>query len=220
MANGRVRCGACLTVFDCGDLVAASSPPPPEEEAATAQGASASAETMRISARPRTDSRSVQARESSPKLHPAAWVGGYALAACILAISVFGLQMPTWSQNPTLRAVYEVVCASAGCDVPARRSLADIKVSARAMNDRPGPPEALFIELELANAASFRQPFPVLAARLTTTGGREFEEHRFAPEDYLPRGHSRLMTRNQTVTVTLQLDDPGPAAATYILSVL
>ncbi|MCY3812574.1 MAG: DUF3426 domain-containing protein [Gammaproteobacteria bacterium] len=205
VANGRVRCGACLTVFDCSDLIAR---PEPDEAAAIVpiKAPTASARTRRN----RNDPTSVPV---------GLFVAAYTAAAILLVGLVFGLMFPAWSQQPTVRGVYQATCAILPCELPSLRALDAIAI-APLPAERPGSPPTLSVPVELRNQAPFPQPFPVLAVRMLSADDRELARHRLAPRDYLPRGHSLNMAPDKPVTIELQLEDPGREAARYVLSAL
>ena len=205
VANGRVRCGACLTVFDCSDLIAR---PEPDEAPAIVpiKAPTASPGTRRN----RNDSTSVPV---------GLFASAYAAAAILLLGLVFGLMFPAWSQQPTVRGVYQAACAILPCELPSLRALDAIAMTPLPA-ERPGSPPTLSVPVELRNQAPFPQPFPVLAVRMLSADDRELAGHRLAPKDYLPRGHSLNMAPEVPVTIELQLEDPGREAARYVLSAL
>ena len=190
VADGRVRCGACLTVFDCSDLI------PP-----------AARETAAVHAPPE-------------RSHTGLFAAAYAAAGCLLAVLVFGLQYPAWSADPGLRRIYEAACRFGPCELPVQRDVAAIAISPGAPVRRPGDSPALAVPVELVNRAPFRQPFPTLAVLTADADGRRIAEQRLAPPDYLPKGHPLEMTRDRPVEIELRIADPDGVAATYRLSVL
>lgn len=205
VANGRVRCGACLTVFDCSDLIAR---PEPDDVAAIVP-----IKPPEASARTRRD-------RSEPTSVPVGlFASAYAAAAILLAGLVFALMLPAWSQQPTLRGVYQAACAILPCELSPLRALDAIAITPLPA-DRPRPPSTLTVPVELLNGATFPQPFPVLEVRIVGADDRDLAGHRMAPKDYLPRGHSLNMAPDKPVTIELQLEDPGREAARYVLSAL
>ena len=219
VANGRVRCGACLTVFDCSHLVVQGEPE--EDIAGEAQPADTGADGPAIVPTPagRTGARKRRDRTAAPTpVGP--FATAYAAGAVLLAALVFGLMYPAWSQQPSLRGVYQVACAVMPCELQPLRALDAIAVKPLRAERRDGPPPRLSMPVELSNQAPFDQPFPVLAVRILSADGRDLAEQRLAPKDYLPRGHSLKMAPNDPVTIDLQLEDPGGDAARYMLSAL
>lgn len=205
VANGRVRCGACLTVFDCSDLIAR---PEPDDVPAIVP-----IKPPEASARTRRD------RNDPTPVPVGLFASAYAAAAILLVGLVFGLMFPAWSQQPTLRGVYQAACAILPCELSPLRAL-DSMAMTPLPAERLGPPPMLVLPVELLNHAPFPQPFPVLALRIVNVDGRDLAEQRLAPKDYLPRGHSLNMAPDKPVTIELQLEDPGREAARYVLSAL
>lgn len=216
VANGRVRCGACLTVFDCSDLISRSEPD--EEGPIIVPGARASRPAKGKERRRNTGETRARA-DSSTSVPVGLFATAYAAAAILLVGLVFGLMFPTWSQQPTVRGVYQAACAILPCELPSLRALDAIAISTLTA-ERGGSPATLSVPVELRNQAPFPQPFPILAVRMLSADNRELAGHRLAPEDYLPRGHSLNMVPEKPVTIELQLEDPGREAARYVLSAL
>ena len=221
VANGRVRCGACLTVFDCSHLIVRGEPD--EEVPDEAGPADTPTPEPAIVPTPARGKISPGGRDRAPSSTPlplALFATGYATGTVLLAGLVLGLMYPAWSQQPTPRGVYRAACAIVPCELPPLRALDAIAVRPLPAERRDGPPPTLSVPVELSNQAPFHQPFPVLAVRILSADGRDLAEQRSAPRDYLPRGHSPKMTPDDPVTIELQLDDPGGDAARYVLSAL
>ena len=215
VANGRVRCGACLTVFDCSGLVAR--PEPDEDAGAKLASEPAIVPTRAPEAAPRTQHRSPGSATPVPV---GLFATAYAASVLLLAALVLGLMFPAWSQQPTLRGVYRAACAIVPCEPAPLRALNAIAVKPLPAERRAGPPPTLAVAVELTNKASFPQPFPDFAVRIVASDDRELAGLRLTPEDYLTGGHSPKMTPNTPVTIELQLEDPGGNAARYMLSAL
>lgn len=216
VANGRVRCGACLTVFDCSDLISRSEPV--KERPTIVPGARASPPPKGKARRRNTSERPARA-DSSTSVPVGLFATAYAVAAILLVGLVSGVMFPAWSQQPTVRGVYQAACAILPCELPSLRALDAIAITPLPA-ERPGSPPTLSVPVELRNQAPFPQPFPVLAVRIVSADDRDLAGHRLAPKDYLPRGHSLDMAPEKPVTIELQLEDPGREAARYVLSAL
>lgn len=221
VANGRVRCGACLTVFDCSDLIARPGPEggAPDIAPAIVPGARAS-RPAKGQVRRRNTSGTQAHADASTSVPVSLFATIYAAAAIILVGLVLGLMFPSWSQQPMLRGVYQAACAIVPCEVPPLRALNAIAVKPLPAERRSGPPPTLSVPVELLNQAPFPQPFPDLAVRIVSSDGRDLGGDRMAPKDYLPRGQSLKMAPDKPVTIELQLEDAGGEAARYVLSAL
>ncbi len=212
-AAGRVRCGACLTVFDAKAQLSAQTAthePSPGSQPPSAAGNRAGQPAAAASA-----SGPPKAGRSGTALPTL----GALAAALLLVVNIGALQWRSWSQAPALRDAYRIGCELVGCQLPPRRSLAAIEVRERG-EVRSGPPEALELSAELVNRARFRQPFPLIAVALRTKSGETFAEHRLEPARYLQPTQARTMAPGQAVAIALRVPDPGPLAADYTLALL
>ena len=215
VAGGRVRCGACLTVFDASGVL--------PELALQPSPANAGPELSQAQPGPRPRPAPKRPMEESPSTVgnlAAPFAGPYALAAGLLVALVLGLNYPVWSQKPPYRSLYQAICAVGPCELASRRTVASIQVDHRPPIRNAGPPATLRLAVELVNQASHRQVFPTLGVQTADADGKPLSEHRLAPKDYLPPGHPAEMGVGAATTVELRLPDPGVDAASYALAVM
>ena len=79
----------------------------------------------------------------------------------------------------------------------------------------------MIVRLDLTNTAPRYQRFPTLAVRFRSENGVLLAEQRVEPAAYLPSPtQSRRMLPNRTTSIALGLDDPGPDASDYSISLL
>ena len=226
VADGRVRCGACLAVFDGRETAVR------EEETALA-GDDPVGVVLEIdpAAEPRSgfDSKEgipfppedglEEALEPTPDkpLHSVLFATAIAAALVLLAAGVLVLQYEVYVQDPVLREVYEKV----GVEVPRYKALEEIDVANPTVDERLGAPDSLIVRLDLTNTAPRYQRFPTLAVRFQGADGAVLSEQRVEPVVYLPSPtHTRRMTPDDTTSVLLPLVDPGPDAVGYAISLL
>ena len=161
-----------------------------------------------------------EASESTPDrpLHPILFATAIAAALALLAAGVLVLQYEVYVQDPVLREAYEIV----GVEVPRYKALDRIDVAGPSVDERLGAPEGLIVRLDLTNTAPRYQRFPSLAVRFHREDGTLLaDEQRVEPGAYLPSPtQSRRMSPNQTSPVVLRLEDPGPDAFSYSISLL
>lgn len=149
--------------------------------------------------------------------HPVLYATAIALALALLVAGVFALQYDVYVQDPVLREAYEAV----GVDVPRYQALQAIRVANPSVDERLGVPEHLIVRLELTNTATRYQGFPTLAVQFRREDGVLLAEQRVEPAAYLPSPtQSRRMSPEKTTAVALRLDDPGPDASSYSISLL
>ena len=211
VADGQVRCGACLTVFRGRDHRQDADSPPPRQDALAADAAVGPAAPRRSTARARS--------RRTPLRRKATALTACTVLALVLVANTLGLMFDSWSQTPAMRSVYAAVCGIAGCELAPLVSLPDIDVLVAARS-RLGPTQPWTLNIELLNRAPFRQPAPTLAVAFRATDGAVLEERRIPPGEYLSAGQPRHLMPNQPTNVALRLDDPGTAAAAYTVALL
>ena len=225
VADGRVRCGACLAVFDGrGGMRSGTEALPVGEDPIgvlldnewPAGGGSAQPGSSPAAA----EEPAVEPATTGPdrRSHPVALAVAIAAGFAFLAAGVLTLRYEVLVQHPVWREAYEI----AGVDVPRFKALDAIRVANRSVDERRGAPADLIVRLDLTNTAPRDQRFPTLAVRFHGDDGALLTDaERVEPADYLPsRTHSRRMMPNITATVVLHLDDPGPDAVSYTVSML
>ena len=227
VAGGRVRCGACLAVFDGREAEV--------EDESTATVGDDPVDALLESARTTEASATGSAEEHAPSpitandletatgpipdrpMRPFMFATLIMAALALLVAGVGVLQYDIYVRDPVLRNVYE----SIGVDVPRYRALGAIEVANPSVDERLGAPEPLIVRLDLTNTAPRHQRFPTLAVRFHRDDGAPLAaEHRVEPAEYLPSRQSRRMSPNRTTSVSLRLDDPGPEASGYSISLL
>lgn len=222
VADGRVRCGACLAVFDgreaeVGEETAAG-PDDPLDALLEIEGTEpASAPDSVEEGVPLPEGE--EAPESIPgkPLHPVLFATAIAAALALLAGGVLVLQYEVYVQDPVLREAYEIV----GVDVPRYKALDKIDIANPSVDERFGAPEHLIVTLDLTNTAPRYQRFPTLAVQFRRDDGTLLGEQRVEPAAYLPSPtQSRRMSPNQPTSVALRLEDPGADASGYSISLL
>lgn len=223
MADGRVRCGACLAVFDgweaeVTEKSAAVADDPADvllRDAETTESASATGEDV-LSPTGELDAEVATGATVDRPTHPMVLATAVAATLALFVVGIFVLQYDVYVQDPAFRNAYEIV----GVDVPRYRALEAIEVANPSVDERLGAPEPLIVRLDLTNTAPGYQRFPTLAVQFHREDGALVGETRVEPAAYLPSRQSRRMSPNKTTPVALRLDDPGPEAARYSISLL
>lgn len=238
-ADGRVRCGACLAVFQAREALAeteasAGESMPPQAEAVSDARVDTAADSLSELARePMVETVSEDDAEvpETPRGKPAAaagtrrpWpvgalLGGHLVAWALLAAGILALRFDTWSRDPVMRDVYERFGDLVGVELAAFRDLEAIRFTVTSVAPRLGPPEPLTVEATLVNTASMRQRLPLLSVRFLEEGGGTVAEEHVQPGGYLPTPrHSRAMSPDRPVAIALRLEDPGAEAVAYVVS--
>lgn len=157
----------------------------------------------------------------APRRRPKTWLWGSlsALAALALLIQYVTYNRDFLVHDQRTRPAMETLCLLAGCELPARVDISQMRSSNLTVRSHPEFPNALAIDVILYNRADFAQPFPVLRMSFTDTQGRELSSRRFRPEEYLSGelAGANLMPRQTPIHVGLSMLDPGEQAVSYAL---
>ena len=231
VAKGRVRCGACLMVFDGRraavtgttpvegdpiDVLLATRVPRPDAESADVRTTGAG-EAPSPTATDGIEPSSGEAGKVRRDTHPVVFAVAIAAALALLAAAALVLQYDVYSQRPEMRELYEAL----GFELPRYKALDAIRVVNPSVDERLGNPHDLVVRLDLANTAPLSQRLPSLVVRFRDAHGSILAERRIEPAEYLPSPtHTRRMLPNRNFPVSLRLDDPGAEAASYSISLL
>ena len=151
-----------------------------------------------------------------PEPAPAGRRWPWAAAAAVLALALAGqlawMNLEALAATPA-RPLLARACALAGCTLPARRDPGAFVVTERALTAHPQRRGALRFTATLVNGADFAQPPPVIELRLSDLEGRLVGARRFRPAEYLAGGTAAPVPPGGTVTVRLDLLDPGGAVS-------
>jgi len=149
-----------------------------------------------------------------------AWASLSLVAALALTAQYLWQEMARYSQVASVRPVYEWTCELAGCDLPVYNDIDAIQSSNLAVRSHPELENALVVNVEFRNAASFAQQFPIMVLSFNSASNSIIALREFAPEDYLPSAlRSRSLLPPYTpVQLNLELMDPGEDAVNYTLA--
>jgi len=220
-ADGRVRCGHCLEVFDARRRLQKELPLGPSDAAANA------AEQGHLSLDRRTEPVSgvllSDLGEGETLPSRSAWsLAGWAVINLLLVTLLFGqvvyAQRETFAADRTLRPVVLWMCNLTGCTLPPRRAVDRIELVRRSVYAHPNVDDALIIDATFVNSAPFAQPHPILTVSLGDRHGEPLIRRSFEPVQYRPEiDVNQRMAPGAPVRITLEVHDPGPRVRTFEL---
>ena len=239
-ASGNVRCGACLAVFNAEANVIGDAAEPAEPAATPAFQQPAEA-ALEPEPDPSDDApwRTADDVPISPPLRGARLApnfgqpgrakgqgGGRAAIWALLVLigmaalggNLLALQLPSWSQQPELRGVYETACGVIGCALPRRRALDAFDVVDPEI-ERQVDAQTVELRADLRNNAAFRQQLPRLALRFVDANGDTVAEHSVPPRDYRTGDTLRLAPK-EAMPMTVRVAAPGDEAVGVALTFL
>ena len=243
VADGRVRCGACLAVFRASDRLESIDAVGQGEAAAQAPATNGEASRSHrhrsvLDAQPTLP----EAVEGFPDNDFPALPAAFELAipptleseiaaprrrwpwalVAVLGLVLAGLQTVIWTfdeaaLDPRWRPYYATACGWIGCSLPELRDPASIR--SRRLSIRPHPERAgaLLLEAMIENQADFAQPYPAIELQFADIRGRPLAARRFRPDEYL-RGEvsvGSLMPVGQPVRIAVAMESPGEQAVNY-----
>ena len=221
--RGKLQCGGCGHEFDALErlsaepILASVAPVPASEkvprvvpEHAPEQGSLF--EPMRAENPTFVVRRSVAPR---PRRDAPWWIGSTALAL-LLGAQIVLAQRAELARDPVWRSILLQICDRIGCDLPAWRDTAALRMMARDVRPHPSVPDAMLISASFRNDAPWPQAWPELQIALSDLDGRPIALRRFRAEEYLgntPR--DRTLAPGQPVSATLEVQDPGKQAVAF-----
>ena len=147
------------------------------------------------------------------------WPSIAGVGVVLLAVQVFWLQFDSWSKDMGLRPYYQSICGAFGCELPDLRDVGAIytkKMVVRSVGDEA---DRLLVDAVIVNQAPFAQDFPTIEIRFTSLRGHLIAGIRYTPKEYLSgelKGE-RKFEPDTPVRISMEVDDPGPAAVNYRL---
>ena len=204
MADGQVRCGACLALFDGRTTLVEAA-----QTAVTPAGRPALAQA---------DALLLDAAAKQSRSRFGLRLLGVAALGLALALQVLWLQADAWALQPSLRPGYQTLCRLFGCQLPP--ALAGFDVAQPVEVVRGQPPATLTLSGRIVNRAPFGQPLPTLLVLLRDAANSPVAAHRVPPADYLVQPGVALLGPGETGEFSVRIGDPDVAAADVQLVLL
>ncbi|MGH1430744.1 MAG: DUF3426 domain-containing protein [Neptuniibacter sp.] len=248
IANGQVRCGSCLHVFNAiqNSLTPTIEPlkkPEPEQittpfnevESKAAKNnflnsregsleylsslKNSEVPTLKISAEPVT----LQAPEIMPRRFAYGW-----LIACLLAMACIASQLIWFNRttiywnHPQYQSLFDEICSHINCKISSRQSLELIENRSILVTPHSEFEGAMQVQLILNNRANFQQPFPALSLEFRDLKNRLVAHRTIQPNEYLDNQQSDWLSMpiEQPIQISLEIMSPGSRAVNYKLELL
>ena len=198
VAEGQVRCGACLALFD-GRMALVEAAPAQRPVAPAGRSALAPADALLL------DAATAPARSRFGLR-----LLGVAALGLALALQVLWLQADAWALQPNLRPGYQQLCRLFGCQLPP--ALAGFDLAQPVEVVRGQPPATLTLSGRIVNRAAFPQPLPTLLVLLRNAEDDAVAAHRVPPADYLVQPGTALLGAGEIGEFAVRVGDPGATA--------
>jgi len=136
----------------------------------------------------------------------------------VIIFSITAIGQAAWLKKDALlkdasyRPYLKIACEQLNCTLPKPKALDKIKVLNRNLAPDPKRNKALSLKLTFQNQAPFSQPIPNLQLSLYDHNEILQARRQFNPDEYLfpaPK-QGQNMQINESLSIDLLLDDPGP----------
>jgi len=219
-ADGKVRCGACLTVFNATDngpedtiRARMAELDLTEEQDEPKFGADNLESLHRVRDTVELELPQAKARRAKQLLQ--------ATAALILIAAL--LLQYLWhnrlvlAQDPDRRAWAELLCSVLPCELPPLHDMSAFSGNSLVIRSHPEQLDQLQLTLTVGNTARFAQPFPSIEVVFRDTDQRRVAQRLITPTEYLSDELQAVtfMPADSTIQIQVDLDDPGDQAVNY-----
>jgi len=122
-----------------------------------------------------------------------------------------------FSDIPEVQTGLEKICAYIECKDLTIRAPGKIELISRNVYSHPNEKGALVINVTMKNNADFAQPYPIMQVDFSNIRGSIVAARRFHPVDYLQidKEQLRLLQPSKSVSLSMEIKDPGKDAMTY-----
>lgn len=217
-AQGRVRCGTCMSIFSALDYLTeerqqeppAIRPPLAEvsEQAQEKESEQEQEQKVPVVTEP-PELPELLVSVARPALLPRLAWGMAALVLAAAFVTQYALfdQATVFDRYPAVQPWAEKLCERIPCKIERPYDANAIRMLSRDVRGHPETEGALMVNATLINTAEHVQAFPLLEITLFDTSGTRIAQRRFEPEEYLDRHISidKGMPSGQPVHVVLEV---------------
>jgi predicted Zn finger-like uncharacterized protein len=220
IAEGMVRCGKCMGVFNASDnkieVPQASSEELKEELNEETKALPVITELLHNE----FDQQQTAIKDKTPNRVIAKLII-ILLGAIVLAAQYSYFFSRELSQTEAYRKPLSSFCEHLGCSLDLFRDIDKHRVRQFMVQSDPNQPGALVVDLIIENRAQFHQPFPKIALRFADMQNQTVAERVFLAREYLAHNSTslpakpKLIPKGKQRRVNFRLVDPGIKAVNY-----
>ncbi|TVQ72509.1 MAG: DUF3426 domain-containing protein [Oceanospirillales bacterium] len=208
VADGQVRCGQCLTVFDAIPKVPKETPAPVKK-------------TEPIISQPSLMKQVRALKVEPPELDsytdkPASQ--GWAITACFFALSLMAGQY-LWferallSKDPFLMPVYDLACQQIDCTLPSTAGLDALNTTHLIVREVTDRPDVLELLTGVHNSSMLPIQLPNLRLQFSDINGRVIAARDITATTYRPQ--TKVIQPNEKLDIRLLIKRPGTGHLGY-----
>jgi len=145
------------------------------------------------------------------------WSTGILLLIVSLFIEYAWFNRHQLNQVPELQVWIEKLCQRVDCNDASIRDPSKIEMVNRNIYSHPNESNALMVNVTMKNNADYAQPYPVMQIVFSDIRGGNVAARRFLPTEYLQINAELLplIQPEASISLTLEIQDPGKQAKTY-----
>lgn len=147
------------------------------------------------------------------------WSALSVLALIVLAAQSLAFNFGELARTPEWRPFYAQICDLAGCTLPGRSNIDQLRGANLVVRSHPEVDNALVVDAIFFNEADYPQPFPDLELTFSSMDEAPVASRRFTPDEYRAGEleDRELIPPDVPVHVSFEILDPGPDAVNYSL---
>lgn len=211
LANGRVRCGNCLSIFDAESGRADRTTGTATEQL---QQTSTGAQFAQLDAEPIVLERFNSQPESPFKT--AFMILILLFCTVLVGLQYLWFERATLNAHPSLRPFYILACSQINCDLNAKEGLALLTIEQTLVREHPRYSNALEVTLRINNQSTLYQPYPAVELSLKNLQGKLISRRTFDPNEYLELGiNAERLSPKLPIQIQLTLTKPDEAIASF-----
>jgi predicted Zn finger-like uncharacterized protein len=215
MADGLVRCGKCMTVFNASENAIAA-----QQEISEKSEDNTQLPVMTELLHNEFGHKQAPIKERKPSPLPAQ-LTVILVGAILLATQYSYFFSRELGQTEAYRTALISFCHYTGCKMEFFRDIDKLAVKQFVVHSHPSQPGALTVDLIIENRGLFDQPFPKIALRFADMQNQPVAERVFTASQYLYQGtqplkiEPKLIPSGKQRRVKFSLVDPGDSAINY-----
>ena len=234
VANGMVRCGKCIGVFNAPEHQLASStelskdpkdpkePKEPKESEKTPEAAQPLPQLTELIHNEFTQQQP-NPKQSKTVRTLVGRLAVTAVGALVLAAQIIYFTSADLSRNQDYRQALIDSCNYLDCKIAPFRDLSKLSINTFIIQSHPTQSGAVVVDMLIENKAQFRQPYPRIKVRFDDLQGQIVAQRIFSPAEYTAEKNSGRTSAIKNISggrqthISFSLVDPGLDAVNYLV---
>jgi len=229
-ANGMVRCGKCIGVFNAPEHQVLSPNQPPAKTKSSEPDLLGEHQEVDLPLPQLTALIHNEFTDQQPISQPSKSLRKFlgrltavALGALVLAGQTIYFYSGELSRNENYRQALISSCYHLGCKIDPYNDLNKLTINTFIIQSHPNQPGAVIVDMLIENQAQFRQPYPMIKLRFDDLNGELVAQRIFTPQEYISRQNPRRSPAPKNIAsgrqahISFSLVDPGLSAVNYLV---